>query len=183
MRRVSPELRLRVRLPESVGLRSSVRALLARLPFLKPTLSVMRVMLLLVYGTAESMLMVSAAEAGDVLAAVLVAVAVMAWEPSFREADAGTVKLQLPKSSVVMLPREVVPAKSSTELLASAVPVKVGVVSLVRLSEEEYPMSEAAVRSGVEGAAGRVSSRSLMASETACSEELPATSEATTMKE
>jgi hypothetical protein len=37
---------------------------------------------------------------------------------------------------------------------ASAVPLKVGVVTLVMLSVDELPESEAAVRSGVDGAAG-----------------------------
>ena len=41
-------------------------------------------------------------------------------------------------------------------LLASAVPVKVGVVSLVRLSLLDAPVSESAARSGTEGAAGAV---------------------------
>ena len=61
-------------------------------------------------------------------------------------------------------------------------PVKVGVGLLVRLSEEELPLSEAAVRSGVGGAAGGVSSRSLMARATDCSEVLPASSVAMTVK-
>ncbi len=46
--------------------------------------------------------------------------------------------------------------KISTVLLASAVPVKVGVVSLVRLSVLEEPVSLPAVRSGVPGAEGAV---------------------------
>ena len=84
---------------------------------------------------------------------------------------------------VVVEPREVEPAKSSMELLASAVPVKVGVGVLVRVSELELPLSEVAIRSGVEGAAGAVSSRSLMARETDCSAVLPASSAAMTVKE
>ena len=88
-------------------------------------------------GTLVSTVRVRAAELGDALPAVSVAVAVMAVLPSESAALVGTVKLQLPESSALVVPREVVPAKSSTELLASAVPVKVGVESLVRLSEEE----------------------------------------------
>ena len=53
-----------------------------------------------------------------------------------------------------MVPREVEPEKSSTVLLASAVPVNVGVLSDVMLSVEELPKSEAALRSGVVGAEG-----------------------------
>ncbi len=41
-----------------------------------------------------------------------------------------------------------------TVLFASAAPLKVGVVTLVMLSVDELPLSEAAMRSGVEGAAG-----------------------------
>ena len=94
-----------------------------------------------------------AADLGDALPEASVAMAVIAELPSLSAADAGTVKLQLPSSFVVVEPSDEPSAKSSTELLASAVPVKVGVGLLVRLSEEELPLSEAAVRSGVEGAA------------------------------
>ena len=82
------------------------------LPLLKPTLSVMRVMELRVDGAAESIVMVSAEDAGDVCLRV-VAIAVMAWEPSFRAADVGTVKDQSPLPSVLVVPRDDVPAKSS----------------------------------------------------------------------
>ena len=41
-------------------------------------------------------------------------------------------------------------------LLASAVPVKVGVVLLVILSLSEFPLSDALLKSGVEGVAGAV---------------------------
>ena len=91
-------------------------------------------------------------------------------------------KAHSPLLSAVAVPSEELSAKSSTELLASAVPVKVGVGLLVRLSEEELPLSEAAVRSGVEGAAGAVSSRSLMARDTNCSDVFPASSVAMTVK-
>ena len=52
------------------------------------------------------------------------------------------------------------PEKSSTVLLASAVPVKVGVVSVVILSVLELPVSEEASRSGVDGADGAIQSNS-----------------------
>ena len=78
-----------------------------------------------------------AAELVDALPAASVATAVIAVLPSESAADAGTVKLQLPSSFVVVEPSDEPSAKSSTELLASAVPVKVGVESPVRLSEEE----------------------------------------------
>ena len=67
-------------------------------------------------------------------------------------------KLQFPLLSAVVDPKELLPAKSSTVLLASAVPVKVGVVSLVLLSVFELPVSEPLSRSGVDGAAGAAAS-------------------------
>ena len=88
-------------------------------------------------GALVSTVMVRSAELGEALPAVSIAVAVIAVLPSESAADAGTVKLQLPSSFVVVEPSDVLPAKSSTELLASAVPVKVGVGLLVRLSEKE----------------------------------------------
>ena len=60
----------------------------------------------------------------------------------------------------MVVPNELDPANSSTVLLASAVPVKVGVVSLVRLSSFDVPVSESGARSGVDGLSGGSSSRS-----------------------
>src|SRR5205085_1984400 len=57
-------------------------------------------------------------------------------------------------SSAVVLRSWVAPSNSLTVLPASAVPVKVGVAALVMLSVSDAPLSEAAPRSGVEGAAG-----------------------------
>ena len=51
-------------------------------------------------------------------------------------------------------PRIVAPSLSVTVLPAAAVPLTVGVVSLVTLSVAEVPLSEPAARSGVDGAAG-----------------------------
>jgi hypothetical protein len=47
-------------------------------------------------------------------------------------------------------------AKMVTVLAVSAVPVKLGVMRLVILSVLDEPVSEAAARSGAEGAAGAV---------------------------
>ena len=88
-------------------------------------------------GALVSTVMVRAAEPSEVFSAESVATAVIAVLPSESAALVGTVKLQLPSSFVVVLPSDEPPAKSSTELLASVVPVKVGVESPVRLSEEE----------------------------------------------
>ena len=60
----------------------------------------------------------------------------------------------MPLLLAVVVPIEVDPANSSTLLFASAVPVNIGVVSLVRLSLLELPLSVAALRSGADGAAG-----------------------------
>ena len=49
------------------------------------------------------------------------------------------------------LPRDISSANSSTLDPASAVPENEGVMSLVRLSEFEMPLSDVAMRSGVEG--------------------------------
>src|SRR5436189_207047 len=68
------------------------------------------------------------------------------------------VMVQVPLPSAAAVPRRVLPVKSLTVLLASAVPLKVGVVLLVRLSVVELPLSLAAVRSGVEGALGAAAS-------------------------
>ena len=68
------------------------------------------------------------------------------------------VKLQSPLLSACVVPKELLPANNSTVLLASAVPVKVGVVSLVLLSVLEIPVSDEAARSGVEGGDGAVAS-------------------------
>ena len=68
-----------------------------------------------------------------------------------------TVKVQAPVPSAVVVPKLVLPPRNNwTVLLASAVPVNVGVLTLVRLSVLEEPLSLAASRSGVDGAAGAV---------------------------
>src|SRR5437879_5134243 len=59
---------------------------------------------------------------------------------------------QLPEPSAVALPIWVVPSNSLTVVFAAAVPLKVGLVTLVMLSLLEMPLSEAAMRSGVDGA-------------------------------
>src|ERR1035437_6220211 len=59
-----------------------------------------------------------------------------------------------PHPFATAVPVDVDPAKSSTVLPASAVPVKVGVVSAVMLSVLEVPESLEAARSGADGAAG-----------------------------
>jgi hypothetical protein len=66
----------------------------------------------------------------------------------------------LPEPSAVVVPSTVVPSVSYkvTAEPASAVPVSVGVVSLVRLSVEEVPLSDAALKSGAEGVVGAIAS-------------------------
>ena len=57
-------------------------------------------------GAVGSMVMLRAAELGEVLPAASVAIAVMAKQPSVSGAVAGTVKLQVPELLVVVEPRE-----------------------------------------------------------------------------
>lgn len=65
----------------------------------------------------------------------------------------------MPLPSAVVVPKVLSTLElTMTVALASAVPLKVGVVSLVMLSVLESPESDAVSRSGVDGAAG--SSRS-----------------------
>ena len=91
-------------------------------------------------------------------------------------------KLQFPLLSAVVAPKELLPAKSSTVLLASAVPVKVGVVSLVKLSLFDVPVSEVAAKSGVDGAAGAEASMLIVKAEDAF-EAFPAASVALAVME
>ena len=68
------------------------------------------------------------------------------------------VKFQLPVLSAVVVPSEVVPPrKSSTVASFSAVPLNLGVVTLVLLSVFKLPLSLAGSRSGVEGALAALS--------------------------
>ena len=61
---------------------------------------------------------------------------------------------QSPEPSAVAVPSDVAPSSNSTLLFASAVPLTVGVVTLVRSSVLELPESLPVSRSGVDGAAG-----------------------------
>ena len=79
MRRLSPDARAVVRVPERVGLRSSERALLARFPCLKPTLSVMRVILALVEGLVLSRISLRVLEAAERFPAASAILALKAW--------------------------------------------------------------------------------------------------------
>ena len=65
--------------------------------------------------------------------------------------------VQLPPVATAV-PTTVAPSKSVTVVPLSAVPVKVGAVTLVMLSVFDMPLSLAAVRSGTDGAAGAVES-------------------------
>src|SRR5205823_2990041 len=103
-------------------------------------------------GAAVSMVTLRAADV-VLLPAASVALAVMLCVPSL---NVLLVMLQFPLPSAVVVPSTVLPSSNTTGLLASVVPVKVGVVSLVMLSVLELPLSLAAVRSGVAGAAGPV---------------------------
>ena len=84
--------------------------------------------------------------------AVSDALAVIEWAPS--ESDELVID-QFPDPSAVPVPIDVLPAlKISMFVLASDVPVNVGVSSFVRLSEADDPRSLPLSRSGVDGADG-----------------------------
>ena len=66
--------------------------------------------------------------------------------------------LQLPEPSAVAVPSNVLPSVSyrRTALLASAVPMKIGIVTFVMLSELDAPESDKLLISGALGATGGV---------------------------
>ncbi len=89
------------------------------------------------------------------LPAASVAVTVRLWLPSVRAVG---VKVQLPEASAVVVPSSVVPSKTLMVLLASAVPVSVGVASLVLPPAVMAPITGATLSvmvlmTGVAGAA------------------------------
>src|SRR2546421_481562 len=94
-----------------------------------------------------------AADVALTLPVMSVAVAEMLCAPCVR---VDVVTDQLPEPSAAPVPTGLLSLNSLTVLLASAVPLKVGVVALVILSVLEVPVSEAAIRSGVDGALGAV---------------------------
>ena len=105
-------------------------------------------------GAEVSMVTVSAAEAVLAFPAASVALVVKVWAPAL---SVLVVMLQLPKPSAVVVPSTVVPSVSYNLMVAPAsapLPVMVGVVALVRLSELLLPVSEPDARSAAFGAAG-----------------------------
>jgi hypothetical protein len=108
-------------------------------------------------GPVVSMVTLSAPDGAEGFPAASVAVAVMLWAPLL---SALVVMLYAPPVAGP-LPTSPPSLKIRTVLPASAVPVKVGVGSLVTLSVLELPVSEAAARSGVEGGGGGVVSEGL----------------------
>src|ERR1041385_5148568 len=107
-------------------------------------------------GAVVSIVTLNAEDATEVFPAASVALAVMlAWVPSFKEL---TVIPGEAKAAAVPLPICVAPSKMVTVLPASAVPVNVGVVTLVILSLFKEPVSLAAVMANELGATGAVTS-------------------------
>lgn len=106
-------------------------------------------------GAVVSIVTERTALAGPVLPATSVAFAVIAWMPC---ASALDVIVQLPPLSAWAAPATIAPLNSVIAEFGSAVPLKTGVVTLVMLSVDEMPLSEAAARSGVLGAAGALMS-------------------------
>jgi hypothetical protein len=82
-------------------------------------------------GAAVSTVMLTALEALEVLPAASLALAVIECVPSLRAALG--VKLQSPELLAVAVPNELAPSKTVTVLLASAVPLMVGLLLLVLL--------------------------------------------------
>src|SRR6185437_5366679 len=78
-------------------------------------------------------------------------VAVRLWVPSPRT---GVVRLQWPVASTATVPISFLPSKTSTVLLATAVPVNVGVLSLVMWSPMTPVSGENEVIVGAAGGVG-----------------------------
>ena len=107
MRRVSPELRLLLRVPVRVGVRSSELAPSSRFPLMSPTLSEMRVMTLRVAGAAESRISWRVLEGVPRFPAASVTRAEKEWVRLVARLELG-VKIQL-RSSTEALPRKDAP--------------------------------------------------------------------------
>jgi hypothetical protein len=104
-------------------------------------------------GAVVSMVTGSTLDATPTLPAWSVAFAVIVCVPSPRTPE---VIDQRPAALAMPEPTAVAPSNNATFEFASAVPVNIGVVTLVVLSVAEPPLSEAVARSGLPGAAGAV---------------------------
>src|SRR4051812_17815563 len=103
-------------------------------------------------GGVTSMVTDSAADGAETtLLAMSVAVAGIAWTPLV---SALTVTKYLPCGSAMSLPTGLPSERMVTFTPGSAVPMNVGVLSLVMLSVLELPVSDAGSRSGMLGGAG-----------------------------
>src|SRR5919106_340976 len=129
---------------------------------------------MLTTGGVGSMVTLRAPEERETLPAASVAVAVMLWEPLL---SVLVVMLYAPPVAET-LPTSTPSLKRRTVLPASAEPVKVGVVSAVRLSGLGPPGSGGGGRAGVEGAGGGVVSLATVTVTAAEVAVLPATSRA-----
>jgi hypothetical protein len=113
-------------------------------------------------GASVSIVTASAVQIALMLPEVSTAWATILRTPS---ASGAATMLQVPVTVAVPLPIADVPSNSVTALPASAVPVKVGVVTLVRLSVLDTPLSDATSRFGRAGVAIVVSMTSASAAE------------------
>ncbi|MNV79381.1 hypothetical protein D3C71_1729310 [compost metagenome] len=122
-----------------------------------PTLRALTLLVIASVGAVVSMVSCSPTEAALTLPTASVAVAVTVCVPA---ASALLVMLHVPPVAIPV-PSKLVPSVSYSLTVepASAVPVKVGVALLVRLSELELPVSVPAVRSGLVGALGAMWSK------------------------
>ena len=100
-------------------------------------------------GTDASIMILRDLDAVLTLPALSVAFEVIEWGPSFKTED---VILHAPSSPDLVTPSDIAPERNiSTEAKGSAVPVKVGVVSDVKLSVVSTPVSLSVSISGTEG--------------------------------
>ncbi|OLO02629.1 hypothetical protein BTW07_18720 [Salinicola socius] len=110
-------------------------------------------------GSTVSTLRVKLGLAGETLPAASVAVAVKSTSPSGRAFASPMVNDQLPSSSASAVPIWVPLARIATVALASAVPVSVGVASLVLSPSPRVPVgSMSSVALSITGATGSVTS-------------------------
>ena len=109
-----------------------------------------------------SMVSVRAVDAALVLPAVSVAWAVSVWVASLSTL---VVMVQAPRPPAVAWPTRLAPSYKETTLLASALPVTVGVVTPVIPSLVERPMSEPGAKARALGAAMAVSMVTISAEE------------------
>ena len=128
-------------------------------------------------GAVASIVTLSVTDAADMLPAASVDRVVIGCRPS---TNVGDVKLHVPLAATLVDPRRTAPSYTEIVELASAVPVSVGVTTLVRLSPRR-PVSDSGDSTAIGGAVGAIVSI-VMASGAEATEVLPAASVAVVTK-